>query len=82
MSLADLARVVGANPRNVRGALQGDEPKRRYRTDQALLVLELVETHEIDGTTVYDLTPIGREAAWRLAIDVDRRRGPRPRMRT
>lgn len=84
LSLPDLARLVGADPRNVRGALLGEETAKRtrYRVEHAVIVLGLVEELELEGQTVYELTPAGAIVAARLGSEVDRRRGVRPRVRT
>lgn len=88
LCLADLARLVSAYPYNVHLALWGDnetDPERkRYRIDECLITLGLVDQVEVgeDGEVAYELTPLGAALARRLVEEVDHRRGPRPRVRT
>lgn len=82
LTLPDLARLVGAYPNNVLGAILGDDDNERYRVDGSLAVLGLVDLVELDGAVAYELTPLGQAVARRLTAEVDRRRGPRPRLRT
>lgn len=87
LGLPDLARLVSAYPYNVHLALWGDNEeapaRKRYRIDECLIVLGLVDSVELgNGEIVYELTPLGAALGRRLVQEVDRRRGPRPRVRT
>ena len=79
-SLPDLARLAGAHIDNARGALQGNG--RRYRYEDALIFLGLVEEKEVDRVLVFELTETGRAAARRLREQVERRRSGRVLLRT
>lgn len=86
LSLADLARMIGANQSNVYWAIWGDNEvdpaRKRYKITESLVVLGLVDLVEIDDTKAYELTPLGQAIARRLRIEVEKRRGPQPRVRT
>lgn len=62
--LADLVRLTGAEPQNVRGALFGDG--KDYRYDHALLALGVVATRIEKGEVAFELTPQGRTVALEL----------------
>lgn len=79
-SLADLARLIGADEFNVYGALHGVED--RYRLEEALLLLGLVQVVEVeDGEDIYDLTSLGGAVGRVLRQEVERRRGVWPNVR-
>ncbi|HET6404056.1 MAG TPA: archaellum operon transcriptional activator EarA family protein [Candidatus Thermoplasmatota archaeon] len=79
-TLPDLARLVGATPDNVQGALYGSE--KRYRPDESLLALGLVDVQEVDDVEAFELAALGQAVARRLHEEVERRRGPLPLVRT
>lgn len=86
LSLADLARMVEANSSNVYWAIWGDnepDPKRkRYKIAESLVVLGLVDLVEVDDTKLYELSLLGQAVARRLRAELDKRRGPMPRVKT
>src|SRR5687767_14211103 len=71
-SLPDLARLVGAFPVNVHGAIWGDKEGERYRIADSLATLGLIDVHEVDGIRAYELTALGQAVARRLREEVDR----------
>jgi len=78
-SLPDIVRATGADPRNVHLALHGDG--KRYRIDEALVALGLVEVSVAEGVNVYVLTPYGQATAKLLQQDVMRRMAAQPVIR-
>lgn len=79
-TLPDLARLAGGTTENVYGAMWGVE--KRYRFDQCLLTVGLIDLHEVDGVSVYELSAIGQLVARALREQVDKRRGTRHVVRT
>lgn len=80
LALADLARIAGADIDNVRGALRGNG--RRYRYEHALIFLGLVDARMVGDEVFYELTSLGASAARALRVQVERRRGARPLVRS
>ena len=74
-SLVDLARVLGADVENLRGAFLGNGA---YKVRDSLVCLGLVESREVAEARLWRLTALGRAAAVWWRGERDRAKVPAP----